>query len=651
MAKTKAPPVTPTQTWWLLAAALSALLPLTPHVPPWLSALALTLFAGRALLNWTQRRLPGRFWLIILTVAGSAGVLAQFRTLFGQNPGVALLVLFLALKPLETRTRRDGLAVIFLCYFLVLAQFFFAQSIAAAAMTLATIVAVTAALAALADGRAPPADLLRRSGLMLLQAVPFMLLLFVLFPRVQGPLWGLPRDAFSALTGLSDSMTPGSISDLSQSDAIAFRAKFAGNAGQMLPREKLYWRGPVLTDFDGRTWRPERRPPLPNLPYTPQGTAIEYEVTLEPHAKTWLYALELPGNLPPDSMISGDYQLLAKAPVTARQRYMVSSHTAMAAGSDEAPATLRRALALPGDFNPRTRELGRSWRDQGRTDEAVLEAAARFFLTQGLRYTLTPPPLGRDGVDEFLFESKEGFCEHFSGAFVFALRAAGLPARVVTGYQGGETNPFDSYFTVRQYDAHAWAEVWLRDRGWTRIDPTALSVPARISENLAAAVPAGSPLPFLTRTDLAWLRELRLRLDAVANTWNQWVIGYNPERQREFLNRLGMRTPDWRQMTATLAVLAGLVLLGLTIWALRQRRHVDAAQRAWLRLGRRLGRRGVPRAAWEAPLAYADRVATRFPESASEIRAISALYGRVRYGSLDLDLLDELKTRIARFQP
>jgi transglutaminase-like putative cysteine protease len=647
MARNRPPAVTPLQTWWLLAAALSALLPLTPHVPYWLSALALALLAGRALLNQTQRRLPARFWLILLTIAGSAGVLAQFRTLFGQNPGVALLVLFLALKPLETRTRRDGLAVIFLCYFLVLAQFFFAQDMATAAMTIATVVATTAALGSLADGRAPPADLLRRSGLMLLQATPFMLLLFVLFPRVQGPLWGLPRDAFSALTGLSDTMAPGSISNLSQSDAIAFRAKFA----QAPPRDQLYWRGPVLTEFDGRTWRPDGRLALPRLAYEPQGPAIEYEVTLEAHAKPWLFALELPGSLPPGGLMTSDYQLLARLPVTARQRYTLSSHTEMAAGREEAPAVLRRALSLPGDFNPRTRELGRNWREQGRTDEAVLEAATRFFLTQGLRYTLTPPLLGRDGVDEFLFATRQGFCEHFSGAFVFALRAAGLPARVVTGYQGGEINPFDDYLTVRQYDAHAWAEVWLADRGWTRIDPTALSVPSRISQNLAAAVPAGSPLPLLTRADLAWLRELRLRLDAVANTWNQWVIGYNPERQREFLNRLGMRAPDWRQMTATMAVLAGLVLLGLTAWALRQRRRVDAAQRAWLRLGRRLGRRGLPRTPWEAPLAYADRVAMRFPESAAEIRAISALYGRLRYGSLDPAMLEELKTRIARFRP
>jgi len=648
MAKSNSPAITASQTWWLLGAALTALLPLAPHVPPWLIAIALVLLAGRALLNWTQRKLPARGWLMLLTFAGAAGVLAQFKTLFGQNPGVALLILFLALKPLEVRTRRDGLAVVFLCYFLILAQFLFDQSIAAAGMMLATIVTVTAALGSLADGRARPADLLRRSGTMLLQAAPFMLLLFVLFPRVQGPLWGLPRDAFSGLTGLSDSMAPGSISNLSQSDAIAFRARFA----EPPPRDQLYWRGPVLNDFDGRTWRIERRLPAQRLPYTPQGPAIDYEVTLEPHAKRWLFALELPGSLPPDSMMTSDYQLLAKAPVTARQRYKTSSHTAMTVGIDESERVLQRARTLPPNFNPRTRELAASWRQQhGSDDDAVLDAAKRFFLSQGLAYTLTPPLLGQHGIDEFLFETRQGFCEHYSGAFVFALRAAGLPARVVTGYQGGETNPFDGYFTVRQYDAHAWAEVWLKDRGWQRIDPTAISVPLRIEQNLAAAVPAGSNVPFMARLDLALLRELRLRLDAVANNWNQWVIGYNPERQREFLDRLGMRAPDWRQMTATLTVLAGLVLLGFTAWALRQRRRTDAVQRTWLKLGRKLQRRGLPRQPWEGPLAYAERIAARFPESATEIGAISAIYGRLRYGKLDPVLFSELKSRVARFQP
>ncbi len=648
MATSRSPQISATQTWWLLAAALAALLPLAQYISPWLTSVAALLLFWRAAYNWMQRRLPPRWVLIPLAIGGSVGVVAEFRTLFGQNPGIALLVIFLSLKPLETRTRRDGLAVIFLCYFLILAQFLYAQSIGTAALMLVSVVMATAALGSLADSRSRPGELLPRTARMLLQATPFMLLLFVLFPRIQGPLWGLPRDAFSALTGMSETMSPGSISKLSQSDAIAFRARFKGD---LPPRDQLYWRGPVMTNFDGRTWRPAMQAPLFRLAYTPEGPTIEYEVTIEAHARHWLFALEFPGTLPADAMMSNDFQLLSKQSVNARRRYDMVSHTAMNVGRDEGQGELSRALALPRGFNPRTRELAQGWREAGKTDAAVLDAATRFFLLQGLRYSLTPPLLGQHSVDEFLFDTREGFCEHFSGAFVFALRAAGIPARVVAGYQGGEINPYDGYFTVRQYDAHAWTEVWSADKGWTRIDPTALSVPMRIQQNLAAAVPDGAAVPLMARVNMAWLRETRLRLDAIANAWNQWVIAYNPERQREFLDRLGMRSPGWREMTAVLTVLAGAVLLALTAWALRQRRPLDPAQRIWLRLNRRLARRGLPRQPWEGPQAYARRVAQRFPENAAEIAIIAALYGKLRYGSLQAMQLDQFRQRAARFSP
>ena len=650
MARHSSPLLSSAQNWWLLACAFAAFVPLIQYFSPWISTLATLLLTWRAVYNRMRRKLPSGWFLLPLAIGASAGIAVEFRTLFGQNPGVALLILFLALKLLEAKTRRDGLAIIFLCYFLVLAQFFYAQSIGSASLMLAAILMATAALGSLADSRSAPLDLLARAGRMLLQAVPFMLLLFILFPRVQGPLWGLPRDAFSALTGMSETMSPGSISNLSQSDAIAFRVKFKGD---LPPRDQLYWRGPVMTEYDGRTWRPESRPPQPHLAYAPApgSPATEYEVTLEAHAKPWLFALELPGELPPDALMTPDYQLMAKLPVTARQRYAATSHTTMTAGRDESEGVLRRALAMPRGLNPRTREMARGWREKGVTDDVVLDTAIRFFLMQGLSYTLMPPLLGRDSVDEFLFDSKQGFCEHFAGAFVFALRAAGLPARVVAGYQGGEINPFDGYFTVRQYDAHAWTEVWLKDKGWTRLYPTALSVPMRIAGNLASAVPAGSLLPLMARTDLAWLREMRMRLDAVANSWNQWVVGYNPERQREFLDRLGMRAPDWRQMTAVLAILASAVLLALTLWALRQWRPIDPTQRAWLKLSRKLARRGLPRRPWEGPQAYAHQVALRFPEKAAEMMAIAELYGRLRYGKFDPMLFDQFKTHVARFEP
>ena len=267
-------------------------------------------------------------------------------------------------------------------------------------------------------------------------------------------------------------------------------------------------------------------------------------------------------------------------------------------------------------------------------------------------YTLNPPLLGADMVDEFLFDSKRGFCEHFAAAFVFTLRAAGVPARVVAGYQGGEIKPVDGFLEVRQYDAHAWTEVWIAKRGWIRIDPTAISAPSRISNNLAAAVPVNEGLPFLARADMVWLKELRYRLDAITNGWNQWVLGYNPQRQRDLLASLGLKEPDWRSMTAILSILCGGVMLGLTAWILRNRLRIDPTLAGWRRFTARLARRGIIWRTWEGPLAFAERAATADPSLGDGIREIAALYARLRYGPAPQasDLI-RLKNLVAAFRP
>lgn len=649
MAKPSGTPLTPTQTWWLIATGVAVIAPLAPHVQPWLSIAAALALVWRAALAWLRKPLPSRWLLMLLVVAGTAGVHWQYRTLLGQNPGVALLIVFLALKHLEARSTRDGLAIVFLAFFLALAQFFYSQAIPAAMASAAGVLVATATLLALADARALPAALLRRAGVMLLQAMPLMLLLFVLFPRVQGPLWALPRTANSATTGLSDTMAPGSISQLSQSDAIAFRVHFAAG----LPAQKLlYWRGPVLPEFDGRAWRPMTEKPRDQLPYVePESGGLDYEIIVEPHGRHWLFALELPGATTAATLATRDYQLVAREPVTVRQRHLLRAYPTLQAGADDAESVRHRALFLPADSNPRIRALAGEWRAGAQSDEDVLRAAQTFFLRQRLIYTLAPPVLGEQTADEFLFDTRQGFCEHFANAFAVAMRAAGIPARVVTGYQGGEVNPVDGWLIVRQYDAHAWTEVWLAGRGWLRIDPTAISAPTRIDFNLAAAVPAGDPLPLLMRVDLAWLRDIRFRWEAVANTWNQWVLGYNPERQRDLLRRLGMPQPDWQTMTAALAVLSGLALLALTAWTLRQRQRRDAALALWEKLSKRLARRGLARRPAEGPLDYAQRVAASLPQVADDIHTIAGLYARLRYGPGSPALLDELRNRMSSFRP
>jgi transglutaminase-like putative cysteine protease len=615
----------------LLVLGVGILLAAAPHVarlPWWVSALALGALGWRAWAAWRNERMPRRWLLFALVVFGIGAVFLSYRTLFGRDAGVTMLVLFLALKLLETRTQRDVIIVTFLCYFLSLTNFFYSQTIPTGVLMVVTVLVLTAALVGFSGPTRPVARNFRTAGMLLAQGIPVMLILFLLFPRVPGPLWGMPSDAYSGMTGLSESMSPGDISSLSQSDAIAFRAKFDGEPP---PKKALYWRGPVFWEFDGRSWRPGNVPSPGDPQFDPLGPPVTYAVTVEPHNRPWLFALDLPGRVPPGAQLTEDFQLHSRRPVRTRLRYDMSSFLEYRTAGGSA-AALAAARALPSGFNPKALALAEQWARDAKSDEEIVLRAVDFFRRAGFGYTLSPPPLGRDSVDDFIFGAKRGFCEHFSSAFAYLMRAAGVASRVVTGYQGGEINPVDGYVTVRQADAHAWVEVWLAGRGWTRVDPTAAAVPLRIESGLAAAVPRGEPLPFLTRSEFTWLRTLRFNWEALANYWNQWVLGYNPERQRGLFNRLGMPDTNWQTMAQILFWAVGAVIVAFALWLLRKARPRDAAQAVWLNFCVKLARRGTARGAAEGPSTFADRAALAHPRAAAHIRAIASLYIDLRYG-------------------
>ncbi len=641
------PPIQLRHLLWLLAGLALVAAPHTLRLPWWLNLIALILFAWRVYLGWGERVLPQKWLLALFVVGGVFGVYLTYRTIFGRDSGVAMLVLFLSLKLLELHRQRDAIVLILLSYFLALTNFFYSQTLPAAGLMLASALINTASLVNFA---APVRTLqanLRTAGVLLAQAAPVMLLLFFLFPRVQGPLWGLPQDAYSGVTGLSDSMSPGAISRLSQSDAIAFRVRFEGEAP---PRPLLYWRGPVFWEFDGRTWRPGDVRSFNEIKFEASGKPYDYEVTLEPHNHNWLFALELAAKIPPNARVTPEYMLLSRTPVRNRVRYDMRSYTSFTEGGADGVEELRPGLLLPEGFNPRARRLARQWAAQNASDAAIAQKVLNHFREEGFVYTLEPPLLGRDSVDEFLFGSKRGFCEHYASSFVFLMRAAGVPARVVTGYQGGEINPVDQYMIVRQSDAHAWAEVWLKGRGWVRFDPTAAASPVRVESGVAAAVPATDPLPLMARTTLYWLRGLRYNWDALANKWNQLVLGYNPERQREFLTRIGMNEPSWEDMALTLFWGVGALLALLTAWLLRRLRTADPVLRLWLRFCAKLGKNGCPRAPHEGPADFVERTAERYPAHAERIRTIGAHYIALRYGGrTDAQRLAELRLLVREF--
>ena len=615
---------------WLSLCLVAVLAPHAVRTAWWLPVFSLALLAWRARLAITQGPLP-RWWLLAgVAVLGMIGVGIEYRTLFGRSAGIALLMIFAGLKLLEMRTHRDATVAVFLCYFLILTNFLFTQSIPNALAMFVALVVITAALVSFSAPQRSVKLHLRTAGLLLAQAIPVAALLFVLFPRVQGPLWGMPQDAYSGVTGLSDTMAPGNLSQLSQSDATAFRVLFAGAAP--LPRQ-LYWRGPVLWDFDGRTWSAG----VPRLrgPRAVSGgeAKFEYTVVLEPHNRNWLFALETAASVPDNAWVAGDEQLLSLRPVRNRMRYeMVSVVGGRHEGVESGPS-LARALRLPAGYNPRTLALAAQWKREAQSDRQLVARAIAYFREQGFVYTLLPPLLGRDSVDEFVFDTRRGFCEHFSSAFVVLMRAAGVPARVVTGYQGGDFNPSDGYFTVRQAEAHAWAEVHIEGEGWVRLDPTAASAPGRLDDGLSRAVSAGDPVPFMLRAEAEWLRGMRYRIEALTNQWNLWVLGYNTERQREFLTRLGMSEANWRELASAMLLALAAAVLVLLAWSLKRIVRPDPVQQAWLKFCAKLAAVGLTRAAHEGPRDFAARAAADRPELAPAIRAIGESYLALRYGA------------------
>jgi transglutaminase-like putative cysteine protease len=630
----------------LLGSTLLVLIPHSLHLPAWVSLLCLATLAWRALITLGGRRMPSSMLVLPLAGAAMLGVLQTYHTILGKDPGVAMLVMLVAFKMLEMHARRDLFVVVFLCFFLALTNFFYSQSIGTALMIgLAVLALVTTQLSFQYAGKVPSLGRrVRVAGTVLLLAMPLALAMFVVFPRVQGPLWSMPSDANSARTGMSDNMSPGNFSSLAQSEAVVFRAHFTDAAPD---QAQLYWRAMVLGAFDGRTWtrtRPNRSPwsvSSRTAGLVTTGHTVRYDVTLEPLGTRWLYVLEMPRRTPDMGMdtarMSPELELSTVVPIEQRLRYdAVSSIGYTFQGGTDLPDAARW-LQLPPGRNPRTLAAGRALAAQGDPLQRVNAVLTRF-RNEPFSYTLEPPLLGNEPVDEFLYDTRSGFCEHYSSAFVVLMRAAGVPARVVTGYQGGDINPVDGYMTVRQSDAHAWAEVWLGTLGWVRVDPTAAVAPDRIRRSLASAIPPRPPLGiegldglinFTTDRD-GVLAQLRYRLSAVNNGWNQWVLNYTPERQRSVVNSLSSGLTNWR----SLLLLAASLLLLWGAQLLRVRRRTDPIDALYSTLCKRLAQQGYARLPDEGPTAYAARLANAplAPARHDAIAAFLRCYSAYRYG-------------------
>jgi transglutaminase-like putative cysteine protease len=647
---------------WAAGLVAVASLPHWASLPPWMPAMLVGCILwrfGARVLRWP---LPGPWLMRILTLTAVVAVLAEFRTINGLVPGSALLFVMLALKFLEARALRDQLILALLAYFLVFASVLDGGGPIEGLLLLAFVAVSTLGLiqvgrqGTLLATRATT----RIAGKLLIPAAPIMIVLFLLFPRLPGPIWSIPGATSSAASGLSDSMSPGDITNLGLSDEVAFRVEFDG---QPPSASALYWRGPVLTNFDGRSWtRPVGMGRPVEETITPLGEASEYRVTLEPGSRGFAFALEMPTSWAAQNRrhsitMSSEYLLLIRSSerINERASYSVTSYPDHRSVEMLTASQREIFTRLPPDSNPRTRELVQSLISDSPDAATIIARSLDVFRADDFFYTLTPPPLGRHTADEFIFETREGFCEHYASALAVMLRMAGLPTRVVTGYQGGEPNPIGGYHVVRQSDAHAWTETWTAEDGWIRVDPIAAVAPERIAFGLTRGDAAGTSTLAGRIGNLTLLRQAALAWDAVNTFWNDWVTGYGPALQRSLLEWLGLERPRshhllWLTVGATL-----VMLIALTFWLGRaslHRQQRDPAAREFTRFARSLGQRQVePPGPGETPTAYAARAGRLLPHAADAIATIAATYLRARYEADSSGAaLRELRERVGAFR-
>ncbi len=643
---------------WVIVTLALAMGPQLATMPLPVALIALAPLAWRFGSEWySWKPLPA--WVRhSVTAAGLAILFISYGDLAGRRAAVSLLVVMLSLKMIECYRIRDARLVVSFSLFLCATQFLFTQSILMPFYGAMTVILALVTLAQLQrteawshEGTAPAvrASVISELGFslrLLVLAVPIGMALFILFPRLSSPLWGIPDTTLDSKTGLSDSMSPGSIQDLFMDDSPAFRVEFSGNVPSS---DQLYWRGPVLWRFDGRTWKSGfyghnlQARTMPAL----SGNTWEYTVQLEPNERNWLFALDYPATVPPDTRLTMDYQLISRHPVIQLTQYGVVSNPDFIDAPELAGPLRMQALDYPIDGNPRTQRLIREWRQEIPDDKAFIQRVLQHFNQEPFHYSLNAPFLGVHSVDDFIFDTRTGFCEHYASSFAVMMRMAGIPARIVTGYQGGWFSDLGDYLLVRQSDAHAWTEVWLQGDGWTRVDPTAAVSPLRVENGSLSAL--GYPRHVF---DYDWIRSIRNSADIVQQQWNDWIIEYGAGQQARLFAPLGLghMTPSMLVGVLFAIILVSSAIIFPIVFRIKGPASKDPVQKIWQKFLKRLLSAGYQPRASDGAMELARSASIVLPAVSGRIHDIADLYTRSRYAP-DPPPLSQLKQAVQAFRP
>lgn len=634
--------------YWVLAAQAASIFPLFFHLPIWVATTWLVALVWRIQIQRRRWKHPNAIVKIAMAGLCVGLTYATYSGINGVEPMVGFLVCSFVLKLIEMKTSKDALIVLFIGFIAVAAQFLFAQTIFAAIVAIGScVVLLTAWQAALRTRERSIPQHLKYGAELLIQAAPFMVLFFVFLPRL-GPLWSVPFPKTAGTTGFSDSLTLGDIGELVQSPETAFRAEFEG----AVPHNRdLYWRGLVLNHFDGRSWRAETLDEIQGgmREALVASSVFKYSVIMEPHDQRWLFSLGIPvsakSNNLPIRLFDG-HVLNAKNVISQKTQYDVRAVPQDIYQFQPLSEAEKAYLTfLPEGVNPKSLELVNKWRAEGKSPAQILASILELFSNE-FYYTLRPGNYGRHAIDEFLFSNKRGFCEHYSSSFTFLMRAAGVPSRIVLGYQGGTMNVEEKYIQVRQSDAHAWAEVWMDGR-WLRVDPTSAVSPERIEQGVAEALSEEERKlvePGFWNSPLA--RALYQRWDAMGYSWNKWVLNFDDSKQKDLLSTfLG----DYHPLRVGIAFMVLSVVLFLLIWFLpafrsNKRRHLNEPERLALKVTQFFSKIGFVRSRSEPLGSFLRRLAndqhavSDAGVKAEQLKMLAALFDRVMYAEKKSDL-------------
>lgn len=605
------------------------------HLPLTVFSFFILLLSWRFLAIWRPDGLPKGWVLAVLAACGVAILFKQFHTLLGRDAGTSLFLIALGLKLMEIKTERELYLVTYLAFIVAASQFLYEQSILMAAYILFVSCVLLASLVYINSVVARTSVALKTSGLIIAQAIPLAIVVFIFFPRVDPPRWLLFNDKQEARMGLSDSMEPGSITDLGMSEELVFRVKFAGD---LPPPQERYWRGPVLSFTDGKKWLPSNSAGYQQYQdkVTFSGTAYHYTLMMEPQNKNWVFALDLPAQVPNGLSQNANYQIISEVELDKRSEFKLTSYPSFNTGYLNR-YEYQTALQLPGEPSESINNLIKQLHGFDSAPEVFIQNFLTHFRQEDFHYTLTPPLMEDNPIETFLFETRRGFCSHYAAAFVYVLRAANIPARVVTGYQGGVLNQVGNFLEVRQADAHAWTEVWLDKKGWVRFDPTAAIAPERVERELdISRLVQGEPVRFASpftgnKAALDWLKSAQQLWGHVDYSWQRWVINYNHGNQANFLALFGI--VDFKTMVFWMMGVVGIFTSILSLILLYRRPKAnDRAVLIYTKFLKKIAKTGYEKRPGEGARTFAERIKPRLPVLATSIDAITAEFMAQRYG-------------------